>query len=81
MQHLKIGDVVTINNRDYTIALTTKKNNYNYVYLATIEEPYDVMFAKVILHDSTFDLEVVYKKEEKEELLELFKQDLTKIEI
>lgn len=81
MEHLKIGDVVTINNRDYTIALTAKKNNFDYIYLVTIEEPYDVMFAKVILHDNIFDLEVVYKKEEKEELLELFKQDLTKFAI
>lgn len=79
MEHLKIGNVIELEeNRDYVITAITKKNNYNYLYLVTIEEPYIVKFAKEIINGNTIDLEIVYLKEEKEELLKLFQKELKK---
>ena len=82
MEHLKLGDIVTLEeNKDYVVCAVAHKNNFNYVYLITIDEPYKVVFAKEILHEKDFDLELVGKKEEKEELLELFKKELGELEI
>jgi len=79
MEHLKIGNIIELeNNKEYVVTAITKKNNFNYLYLVTLEEPYEVKFVKEIINNNNIDLETVYKKEEKEELLELFQKELSK---
>jgi len=82
MNNLKIGNIVNLEeNKEYIIAATAKKNNFNYLYLITSEEPYKVKFAKVIIKGNEIDLEIVCENKEKEELLKLFQQELKNIEI
>jgi hypothetical protein len=75
---LEVGDVLTLEERDYTVAVSADKDGYQYLYLITVDEPYEIMFVKVIVHDDDVDLEVVHQRSEKEELMALFQQQIRK---
>lgn len=77
MNKLKIGENLYLEeNREYTVISTIQKNNYDYAYLLTTQEPYIVKFAKVTYKDDNLNLEIVKNQKEKAELLDLFQEKL-----
>lgn len=80
MKKLNIGQLVYLENeREYTVVSSIEKNNNNYVYLITTDQPYIITFAKAIWHNENLDLELITNQREKEELLELFSQEIKNI--
>lgn len=82
MKNLETGELVYLeNDREYTTIITAEKDNYNYAYLVTTEAPYKVKFAKIIPSQDDIDLEIVQEPKLKEELLKLFQEKLSKINL
>lgn len=80
MMTLKIGEIVCLEeNREYTTISVVSKDNYQYAYLVTTEEPYKVKFVKIIPNEEDINLEIVQDQNKKEELLNLFQKELNKI--
>lgn len=80
MKGLTIGEIVYLNdNEEYLVSSITKKDNNKYVYLVTIKPPYKVKFAKETIKDNDLILDLITKKEEKQELLILFKKEIESI--
>ena len=80
MINLQIGDIIKLDeNKEYVISATAKMNDNNYIYLVTLNEPYEVKFAKEIITAKDIDLEIVWDRKEKEELLEIFAKELNNL--
>ena len=79
MKQLRLGTILKLDEREYVVVATAKKENIDYVNLITTEEPYKVLFGKVINRKDDIDLEIITKKEEKIELMELFKEKTKEI--
>ena len=79
MKQLRLGTILKLDEREYVVVATVKKENIDYVNLITTEEPYKVLFGKVINRKDDIDLEIITKKEEKIELMELFKEKTKEI--
>lgn len=82
MKYLEIGEIVYLDdNLEYVVSSITKKDNNEYAFLTTIDGPYKIKFVKEKLENNNLILEPVTKKEEKQELLILFKKEIENIKI
>ncbi len=82
MKYLEIGEIVYLDdNLEYVVSSIAKKDNNVYAFLTTIDEPYKIKFVKEKLENNNLILEPVTKKEEKQELLILFKKEIGNIKI
>ena len=77
MEKLHIGESVYLEeNREYTVVSIVEKNQEEYIYIVTTNEPYKVKFAKVMYDNEKINLEIVHNQKLKEELLALFEKNL-----
>lgn len=82
MKNLEIGEIVYLNDKEeYVVSSITKKNNDKYVFLTTLNKPYKIKFVKEKVENNNLILEPVATKEEKQELLILFKKEIENIKI
>ena len=74
MENIKFGEIAVLEDGTEFICFSSLDyNDNNYVYLVSNYKPLEVRFAKQINDGNTLKLEIVTDKDEKEKLLELFK--------
>ena len=77
-EEIKIGEVLGLEqDRDYAVVASVYKENFQYVFLIACEKPRKVMFGKIIPVGKELELEVVHNREEKLELLEMFRDSMS----
>ena len=80
MEKLHIGETLYLEGkREYMVASIVKKNNEEYIYIVTTQEPYIIKFAKVTYNNEKLNLEIVHDQKLKEELLNLFQKEAEKL--
>lgn len=69
------GEIVELDNgKEYVVYSVIPENENNYVYLMSNFKPVEMMFAKeIVSNDNDISLEVIHNQEEKQKVLELFK--------
>ena len=69
------GEIVELDNgKEYVVYSVIPENENNYVYLMSNFKPVEMMFAKeIVSDDNDISLEVIHNQEEKQKVLELFK--------
>ena len=74
MENIKFGEIAVLEDgKEFICFSSLDYNDNNYVYLVSNYKPWEVRFAKQINDGHTLKLEIVTDKDEKEKLLELFK--------
>ncbi len=70
------GEIVELDNgKEYVVYSVIPENEKNYVYLMSNFKPVEMMFAKEVTgtSDDDISLEIIHDQEEKQKVLELFK--------
>lgn len=79
MEKLEFGETAVLDGgKEYICFGTAEVDNNSYVYLVSNSKPIDVKFAKQILANGELNLELVSSSEEKERLLQVFKDKMSK---
>ena len=75
MDNLKVGSIIELDNqKTYAVFHVVIEDNEQYLYLATINEPLEIVFAKMPVGSSSpSDLVTVTEHSEKEKLLQKLK--------
>lgn len=73
------GDIITLDDEKEYVCygrIEDKKNTY--LYLMSNSEPLEIRFAKEIIEGNDVFCEIIYEQDEKEYVLELFKDVMSK---
>lgn len=80
MKSLKIGNTVYLEEeKEYVVITRNKKDDDKYVCLVATEKPHKIKFAKEIRKDDDIELEIVHNQKIKLELLDIFKDNISKL--
>lgn len=73
--NIQIGEIIELDEGKEFICFSTAEMNGNtYIYLMSNFKPLEIKFAKLLNTNSTeLELEIINNQEEKEKVLELFK--------
>ena len=75
MDKLKAGEVCELDNgKEYIVFSLIEYNGYDYVYLMSNFKPLEVRFAKQIVGDNDFSIEIINNHDQKVEVLQMFQE-------
>lgn len=79
MEKLKFGETAVLyDGKEYICFSELEENGRDYVYLVSNFKPLEVLFARQVISNGELELTIIEEQQEKEHLLELFKNKLGK---
>ena len=79
MDKIKFGETIELENgKEYVCFGELMDDGVDYVYLVSNKMPIEVIFAKQTMDEDDIKLRIVTDKDEKQKLLDLFKDNMSK---
>ncbi len=79
MDKIKFGETIELENgKEYVCFGELMDDGVDYVYLVSNKMPIEVIFAKQTMSEDDIKLSIVTDKDEKQKLLDLFKDNMSK---
>lgn len=79
MDKIKFGETIELENgKEYVCFGELMDDGVDYVYLVSNKMPIEVIFAKQTMNEDDIKLSIVTDKDEKQKLLDLFKDNMSK---